>query len=199
MKPRSRNFKYVWRICRITAAVLLAGTAFLVVDGLRNRIGTAEAGLVLGSKVEVDGNPSTRLRARLERTLELYQAGRFPLVIVSGGTGKEGFDEALVMRNFLVAGGIPLDRVVMDSQGNTTFLSAENTAEILRQRKLQSVLLVSQYFHLPRARLALQRCGVTAVYAAYPVFFEWRDLYSIPREVAGYASYLFRNSGKKLP
>jgi uncharacterized SAM-binding protein YcdF (DUF218 family) len=188
MKPRPRLLSYSLRICRLAVLGLLLGTAVLVGDGLRDRTGTADVGMVLGNKVELDGTPSARLQARLERTLELYRAGSFPLVIVSGGTGKEGFDEAVVMRDFLVAGGVPMDRVIMDSQGNTTFLSAKNTAEIMRQRNLRSVMVVSQYFHLPRARLALQRCGVTADHAAYPSFFEWRDLYSAPRELAGYVA-----------
>jgi len=191
MRKRS-IFKRVRLVCWLMLAGLVLGTGILVMDGLVDRRGTAEVALVLGSKVEREGTPSARLRARLDKALELYRAGCFPLVIASGGVGKEGFDEAVVMRDYLVAGGIPVERVILDSGGNTTFLSARHTAEIMQQRKLQKVLVVSQYFHLPRSRLALRRFGVETVFTGHPDFFEWRDWYSAPREFLGYLSYLCR-------
>lgn len=169
------------------------GTLLLVAAGLRDDIGKADMALVLGSKVELTGVPSLRLQARLDKTIELYQAGHFPWVIVSGGLGKEGFDEALVMRDYLTAHGIPQDKVIMDNQGNTTFDSALNTRRILREKNLKSVFVISQYFHLPRSRLALHRSGIDTVRSASPRYFEPRDLYSAPRELIGYGSYLFRS------
>ena len=190
---RARIRKSVLLALSVVAAVLVLGTAILVVAGLSDSLGTADIALVLGSKVELDGTPSPRLRARLDRTLELYRAGYFPAVIASGGTGKEGFDEASVMRDYLVAHGIPSDRVIVDSLGTTTFMSAQNTLAIARQQKLSSVFVVSQYFHLPRARLALTRFGISTVYSAHAHFFEVRDVYSSLRELFGYVSYFFRH------
>lgn len=172
--------------------VFVLATAALVLAGLRDNLGKAEVALVLGSKVELDGTPSPRLRARLDRTLELYHASYFPSVIVSGGTGREGYDEAAVMRDYLVARGVPAEQVIMDSAGITTFASARNTIEIIRQRRIESVFVISQYFHVPRARLALRRFGVATIYSAHAHFFEFRDIYSSPRELAGYVSYLLR-------
>lgn len=175
----------------LVLAVLL-GTAVLVVAGLRDELGHADVCLVLGNKVERDGTPSPRLRARLDRTAELYWAGYFPLVIASGGFGKEGYDEAVVMRDYLVNQGIPSERVIVDGKGDTTYASARNTRDILLQRKLVSVLVVSQYFHIPRSRLALQRFGISRIYSAHAYWFEWRDFYSAPRELMGFFSYLFK-------
>lgn len=176
----------------LVAGLILAGTAILVAAGLRDNIGKADAGLVLGSKVELDGTPSARLRARLDRTLELYNAGQFPKVITSGGVGKEGFDEAAVMRDYLVARGVPTEHVIVDSDGMTTFASARNMLQIARQQRIKSVLVVSQYFHIPRSRLALHRFGISTVYSAHARIFELRDIYSSFREFFGYLSYLFR-------
>ena len=92
------------RIVRIVGSALglpILATGILVTAGLRDQLGKADIALVLGSKVELDGKPSTRLRARLDRTLELYRAGYFPAIIASGGLGKERFDEAVVMRDYL--------------------------------------------------------------------------------------------------
>jgi uncharacterized SAM-binding protein YcdF (DUF218 family) len=81
----------------------------------------------------------------------------------------------------------------MDSEGTTTFASAKNTLQLVRQQKLKSVLVVSQYFHIPRARMALKRFGISEVYSAHPTFFEPRDVYSSARELFGYLSYLCRH------
>lgn len=196
---RLRTKGWVLLAFGVAAAVLVLGTATLVVDGLSDRLGKADIALVLGSKVESDGKPSPRLRARLDRTLELYRAGYFPAVIASGSTGREGFDEASVMKDYLVSHGIPDDRVIVDSQGATTFMSARNTLNIVRQRKLSSVFVVSQYFHIPRARLALKRFGIVTVYSAHAHFFEARDAYSSFREVFGYPSYFFRHYDSGSP
>ena len=191
MKKRTRTRRAVISLGMLLALSLL-GTALLVVAGLRDQTGSADVGLVLGSKGEEDGTPSARLRARLDRTLELYRAGHFPKIIASGGVGKEGFDEAAVMRDYLVNHGVPREHVIVDSGGITTFASAQNTHGIAQRQKFSSVFVVSQYFHIPRARLALQRFGIATVYSSHARFFEWRDIYSALREFFGYLSYLFR-------
>lgn len=177
----------------VTLGILLLGSAILVADGFRDHLGRADIALVLGSKVELDGTPSRSLRARLDRTLELYRAGYFPAVIASGGVGKEGYDEALVMRNYLASHGIPQERIIMDNTGTTTFASARNTFQTMRKQKLGSVLVVSQYFHIPRARMALKRFGISEVYSSHAHLFEPRDIYSVPRELLGYLFYSCRH------
>ncbi len=189
----TRIGKYLVKIIAAGAALVLLSTAVLVVAGFRDNIGNADLALVPGRKVEADGTPSPRLRARLDRTLELFREGRFPAVIVSGGFGKEGFDEASVMRDYLVAHGIPDEHVILDQGGTTTFMSARNTLSIARGRKLTSVFVVTQYFHVPRTRLALRRFGFATVYSAHARHFEGRDIYSSFRELPGYLNYLFRD------
>lgn len=162
-------------------SIFLGACAALVVDGLHDRPGKADVALVLGNKVNPDGEPSPMLKARLDETVALYNAGYFPSIIVSGGIGREGYDEAAVMKAVLEAHGIPADRIITDNHGNNTWLSAKNCAAILAERHLSSVFVVSQYFHVPRSRLALERYGIPQIYWAHAHFFHIRDLYSIPR------------------
>jgi vancomycin permeability regulator SanA len=191
MKKRTRKRRAIIAL-GVALGLPLLGTAILFIAGLRDEVGKADVALVLGSKVERDGTPSARLRARLDRTLELYRAGNFSKIITSGGVGKEGFDEASVMRDYLVANGIPREHVIVDSSGTNTFASAKNTLQIAHQHAFNSVLVVSQYFHIPRAKMALHRFGISTVYTAHAHCFEFRDIYSSFREFFGYLSYLFR-------
>ena len=191
MKTRSVK-RWLLIAFAIAVSAFVVATLALALSGLRDDTAHADVALVLGSKVELDGTPSPRLRARLERTAELFRAGLFPMIIGSGGIGKEGFDEAAVMRDWLVMHGVPAERIILDSHGDTTFASAQNTARIAAGRKFASVFVVSQYFHIARSRLALSRCGITTVSSAHARYFELRDVYSSARETVGYVSYLLR-------
>jgi vancomycin permeability regulator SanA len=51
---------------------------------------------------------------------------------------------------------------------------------------------VSQFFHVPRARRTLRRCGVPTVCGAHADYFEWRDVYATAREVLAYYAYLLK-------
>ncbi len=175
--------------------IMLAFTlaaALIVADGLTDDIHAADVAIVPGNTVEKDGRPSARLRARLDQTVALYRQGLFPNVIVSGGVGSEGFDEAEVMKRYLVENGVPEGRIYADSGGANTYLTARNAARMMRENGWQSAMVVSQYFHVPRMRLAVQRSGVAPVFSAHAQYFELRDVYSLAREVIGYCSYFLR-------
>lgn len=175
----------------IVLAFALAAT-LIVADGLTDDIQAADVAIVPGNTVENDGRPSARLRARLDQTAALYRQGLFQNVIVSGGVGIEGFDEAEVMKRYLIENGVPAGSIHVDSGGATTRLTAQNASRMMRENGWQSAMVVTQYFHVPRMRLALQRSGVMPVFSAHAQYFERRDVYSIAREVVGYGAYLLR-------
>ena len=173
----------------VVAAFLLASMA-LIVSGISGEIHEADVAVVFGNTVNPEGLPSRRLAARLDTAAELYQRGVFKNVVVSGGLGREGFDEAVVMKNYLTQRGVPQDQIIVDSLGVTTAATAINVAALAKMHHWSSVLVISQYFHIPRCRLALSRAGMNPLYSAYARYVEFRDVYSIFREVIGYAAYL---------
>ena len=161
---------------------------------MKDRIDKADIGIVLGNEVKADGNPSRRLRARLDKTVELFKDGYFPLVIVSGGPGKEGFNEALVMQRYLVQAGIPTAKIWIDDTGNNTFLTAIHSATLMKAARLKSALLISQFYHLPRTRLAMRQAHVEHLYWAHANYYEPRDIYSLARESLAIYVYLLRGA-----
>jgi vancomycin permeability regulator SanA len=189
---RQKYFGKILIFLAVFAFVLLLPALLIVADGLADELQRADVAVVPGNTVGPDGRPSPRLQARLDKTVELYQKSFFPQIIVSGGTGVEGFDEAAVMRAYLIEQGIPAAVIYADSAGLTTELTARNAAHLMQQHNWQSAMVVSQYFHLSRTKLAFARNGITPVYSAHADYFEPRDLYSICREVIGYISYYFR-------
>jgi len=172
--------------------LFLAATAVLVWSGMSDHFGNADVALVLGNKVNPDGSPSPRLKARLDTAVDLFQKGYFPRVIVSGGTGIEGVPEGTAMKNYLVSAGIPDSAILVDDNGSDTQASAENTASILQAEGMESVFVITQYFHIPRSKLALSKFGVSPIFNAHPHYLEARDIYSIVRELPAYLKYLIR-------
>jgi vancomycin permeability regulator SanA len=154
-------------------------TIFITLSGLQNNIYTADVAVVLGNEVRPDGQPSDRLKARLNKAVELFDQKQTYNFIVSGGTGKEGQDEAKVMAKYLIDKSIPAENIFIDSQGITTEATAENSVKIMNENNWHSVIIVSQYFHIARTKLAFQKQGIAEIYSASANYFELRDLYSI--------------------
>lgn len=159
---------------------------------MSDQLGNADIALVLGNKVNSDGSPSPRLKARLDTAADLFQKGYFPKIIVSGGTGIEGVPEGTAMKNYLVSEGIPSSAILVDNRGDNTQASAENTIAVMQTEQMKSVFVITQYFHVPRSKLALSKLGVSPVYNSHPRYFEARDIYSTVRELPAYLMYLAR-------
>jgi vancomycin permeability regulator SanA len=168
----------------------LAHTVYIVADGLTDEIAKTDAAVVLGNTVERNGQPSERLKARLDKAVELYENNLVGKIIVSGGFGAEGFEEADVMRSFLIAKNIPESDIILDRDGYDTHKTAVNTRAIMQANNFRSVTIVSQYFHITRTRLAFQKEKIENIYAAHANYFELRDLYSMVREFTGFYTYL---------
>ncbi|NMM27309.1 MAG: YdcF family protein [Glaciimonas sp.] len=173
----------------ICLSCFLLATSAIVAAGLNDQLANADLIVVPGNAVARDGTPSPRLRARLDVALQLFQERRAPLIFVSGGTGKEGFDEAISMSNYLVKNGVPATAIIKDSMGIDTAATAKNAANFIRTNNLKTALVATQYFHVARTKLALERNGVLVTGTVHARYFEMRDFYSIPREVIAYIAY----------
>jgi vancomycin permeability regulator SanA len=168
------------------------GAAAISADGLRDRVVDADLVIVPGNSVGADGRPSPRLRGRLDAALGYYRDGHARAILVSGGIGAEGFDEAAVMKDYLVAHGVRPDAVYTDNQGADSFATARHAAQLMHAKSMTRPVVASQFFHIPRMKLALEKHGLHAVGQVHSQQFEARDVYSTLREVAGYASYALR-------
>jgi vancomycin permeability regulator SanA len=163
-------------------------TIAILVDGLNDERIKSDVGVVLGNKVNPDGSLSERLISRLDKALELYNDSTIRLIFVSGGLGKEGFYEGTKMYDYLAENGVPKDRIIVDNFGNTTEATAINFQKLYLNGG--SVLVVSQYYHISRTKLAFKNVGFKKINGVHAEYFEIRDFYSIIREFVGYYKYL---------
>ncbi len=166
-------------------------SVIICLDGFidNNFNGKIPFGVVLGNTVHKDGSVSNRLKARLDKSIELYQNDKINKIVVSGGLGKEGHWEGTKMAEYLIKKGIDSTNIVIDNQGNTTNYTAENFCKM--GFKDSSVVLISQYHHINRLKIAFHKKGVLNYYGAVPNYFELRDFYAIFREYFAFYKYLF--------
>lgn len=173
---------------------LIGHSALTILVGVNAAPRPSDVAVVLGNRVERSGAPSPHLRLRLDRAWELYRDGTVKYIIVSGGLGREGFEEADVMREYLMQRGAPAEKIFADREGYDTYESGRSAKIIMDAHGFSSAVVVSHYFHLPRALITFKRFGISNVSAAAvnrnPA---WRDTYSVLREFAAFYFYLFRD------
>lgn len=155
---------------------------FITIDGLSDDNKIADIAVILGSKVNVDGTLSERLKKRLECGLELYQKGRVKKILVSGGFGKEGFYEAEKMKDFLIKNNVPENEIVVDNFGKNTIATVKNTLKLRDSLSFKSLIVVSQYFHISRTKMLFHKMNFENVSGSSPIYFEFRDIYALTRE-----------------
>ena len=189
-RARSHRLARVLLALPLLCAGIAAGT--IAIQGLTDRVASADAVVVPGNTVNADGTLSNRLQARLDVALAIYRAGRCKVVFVSGAMGREGVDEAVAMKAYLVNHGVPADRVLQDSLGVNTEATARNAAQTLRQQGHTTVIAASQFFHVPRLNRLLAAQGLVVAGHEHARYFEARDAYSLMREVAALAVLAIR-------
>ena len=118
--------------------------------------------VVLGA-AQYDGRPSPQLQARLDHALELWNLNLASYIVVTGGK-QEGdrFTEAATSRKFFESSGVASDLIFEENSGTTTYTSLLAVSQIASQKKIVQVLIVSDPFHLLRAKLIAKEVGLDA-------------------------------------
>jgi vancomycin permeability regulator SanA len=154
------------------AAVVLAciawGVAFPLAQmwffGTTDYRRPADAAVVFGARVYASGSPSPLLADRLRTAIDLYKSGLVSVLVMSGGDGADGFNEAQVMRDEAVRAGVDPAAIVVDPAGDSTEATVANTVVLLSTRNGGSlptrIIAVSQAYHLPRIQLSFATAGI---------------------------------------
>ncbi len=149
--------------------------------------------VVLGAKVN-GTSPSLTLSERIDAAYDYLTAHPDSIAILSGGQGSdEGISEAECMFRELTAKGIPRDRLWLEDKATSTWENLQFSLELIQEKTGHSPTklgIVSSEFHLFRAGLFAQACGIEAV--GIPARTGWLSIrinYYL-REAAGVWHYL---------
>ena len=118
-------------------------------------------------QVTPDGEPSILLRDRLDRALDYLEDHPDLTVVVSGGQGdNEPVTEARCMADYLMERGVEEDQLLLEERSHNTDQNLRYSRELLEAEGCdlsQGVVVVSNGFHLTRARMLAERAGYDSV------------------------------------
>ncbi len=131
--------------------------------------------IVFGAGLRRDGRPTTVLADRVSTAVSLYQQGKVKTLLMSGSSNPSGYDEAAAMLEFALQLGVPQEDILVDSEGDRTYLTCARAKDIYG---VESALLVTQRYHLPRAlilcdALSIESEGVAADLRSYSAQTIW--------------------------
>lgn len=150
----------------------------------------ADAIVVLGCAVR-SGAASPALARRMGCAIEMFRRGAAPRLLLSGGGGRQR-SEAAAMRELAVMGGVPATAILIEAESRNTNENAVFTARLMRDRGIASLILVSDAYHLPRARLLFGAAGLAVAGTAHPPPRGLRELPLWLRECAALGVSLMR-------
>ncbi len=152
--------KVVLAAAALCGGLWLISAAHVLAVASRDEAAPADAIVVLGA-AQYRGRPSPVLRARLDHAIGVYARGLAPRLVLTGGIAEgDTASEAAVSRSYALAAGVPDSAILLENDGRTTHQSLERVARLLEARRLQTVVLVSDPFHLARAGLIARRHGL---------------------------------------
>ncbi len=186
-----------WRGGRTLVVVALAALWLLatpaISDLLRGRLESmyppkpvsevpaADAIVVLGGGIDPPSSrtPYPNLGAAADRywqAFRLWRAGKAPEILIPGGAlpwRDAGSSEAEAAVTFLTDLGVPANRIVLEPASLDTRQNAQLSADLLRARGADRVLLVTSALHMRRALKHFDAVGVEVF--TVPTDHEVRD------------------------
>ena len=164
--------KQIWKFLRgLLAAFAVLGLLTLIVPRLittlhsMSRIYRVEnaprerAAIVFGAGLTRSGRPTPILRDRVQTAASLYLAGKVEKLLMSGGEWSYARGEPESMREYAMDLGVPEEAIVLDHGGSRTYDTCYRAKAVFG---LDSALLVTQGFHLPRALFVCNALGLKA-------------------------------------
>jgi SanA protein len=121
---------------------------------------TKRVAIIFGAGLRRDGTPTAMLRDRILTGADLYFSGKVEKLLMSGDNRFENYNEPESMRQFALSAGIPDDAIVLDYAGRRTYDTCYRAKVIFG---IESALLVTQKFHLPRAIFLCNALGMDTV------------------------------------
>jgi uncharacterized SAM-binding protein YcdF (DUF218 family) len=156
--------RLVWNALAITFTVVAVALAYVSLEierqSTRDEAQPSDVILVLGA-AEYRGKPSPVFRARLDHAYDLYSRKMAPHIMTTGGAGGDPvFTEGDVGRSYLMSRGVPSEAILVENESETTVESLAMANEIMRRMSLQSVIVVSDGYHIYRVKKLLQFRGL---------------------------------------
>ncbi|MEO2507416.1 ElyC/SanA/YdcF family protein [Clostridium paraputrificum] len=157
-----------------------------------------DAIIVLGAGVREDGTPSDILTDRLSTSLDILNMGVEGKLLLSGDHGREGYNEVGTMKEYILKNSnIKEKDIFLDHAGFSTYDSIYRAKDIF---KVESAIIVTNEYHLPRALYLAEKLGIDAYgYTSDKREYYYMDAYKKREKIAQLKDFLFVNVLKPEP
>ena len=162
----------------------------------------AQVAVIPGAAVLMNGGLSSVLRDRVDMAITIYKKGIVDKILATGDNGTLDHNEVKPMRNYLIKNGVPEKDIFLDYAGFDTYSSMYRARDVFL---VQSMIVVSQSFHLPRAVYIAKHLGMTAygIEADRGHYLLRNDIRELFGDVKALANLLFERQpkylGKQIP
>lgn len=130
--------------------------------GRRDGAVPADAVVVLGARVEWNGQPSADLSSRVAHAVAVWRAGYAPNFICTGGFKNERLSAAAVCRRLALQAGVADDRIFLADGTTNTAEDARAAAQVMAEHGWRTAIVVSHPLHIFRTLWLFRRAGVEA-------------------------------------
>lgn len=152
----------------ITSHYLIAGLERQYPIRTSEELPSAKTIVLLGGTVYPVEAPRTEPEelsgSRVLMAARLFHAGKAERILCTGGVPYDSpsgpRNEAMDMKDVLIDMGVPETAIELEQESRNTNENAIYSARLLREEKIDSILLVTSAFHMPRAMALFEREGL---------------------------------------
>ncbi|MCE7946855.1 MAG: YdcF family protein [Chloroflexi bacterium CFX4] len=198
-RMKTRTLRYLlFSLAVLTVGLPLLGATVIYAYGQVDRAAPADVIVILGAGTRYDGTPSFSYARRIRHALALYRQGYAPRLICTGGyTQQRPKSEGAACADMLRANGIPESAIFYEESSRNTEENALYTYQIMAANGWQSVLIVSDNYHLFRAEAMFRTHGLTVSSSPAQMSsgtLTWQTaLRNMFRETAAFAWWMLRS------
>ena len=157
---------FIFWIFGIGLLLVVAFVSFLLIFGSNDNVTKSEgAVIVLGAAVHGE-RPSNVLADRLDAAAKYHKSNPSAEIVVTGGKGmQEDITEAAAMEKYLIAKGVPKDKILKEVAATNTHENFVNSKKILDEYfgKEYTACFVTNEYHIFRGGQIAKKAGLTNI------------------------------------
>lgn len=135
--------------------LVVAGLFGLLFVGLPYYLAPQDKLVKADAIVAISGGETT---SRTLGAVKLYDQGYAPTIIFSGAAqDPTSVSNAAAMKTIAVRAGVPASDILIEEDSVDTYENAQNTARIIKDHNIKSIILVTSPYHQRRASIEFKR------------------------------------------
>jgi uncharacterized SAM-binding protein YcdF (DUF218 family) len=180
-----RLFKFILQLVLTLFVIAFFTTAWVVFDGLTDLGEKSDAVLVTMSSSE--DATLEQMEPLLDKAAKIYREGDSSFVIIGGGASEGKWVDYLQQK------GVPANAILkLPVSALNTEQVATAAGTLLKDNNLESVMIVTEYYHMTRAKLALNHEGINSIQKAHIGELKKEDAMAIAHEIVGLYDFVGR-------